>query len=100
QQRARRDRPSGRRTWLRMMAGVVSGVGAFRLLGPGATTALGQAQGGRGARGAGADANAAADNKTTLVLLGTQAGPGVGLARSQTASVVLVGGQPYLVDCG
>jgi len=37
---------------------------------------------------------------THLVLLGTQAGPGVGLTRSQTASIVAVDGVPYLFDCG
>jgi ribonuclease BN (tRNA processing enzyme) len=37
---------------------------------------------------------------TRLVLLGTRGGPGVDLARSQTASAVVVDGVPYLVDCG
>lgn len=37
---------------------------------------------------------------TWLVLLGTHAGPVVDLARSQTASAVIVDGTPYLVDCG
>lgn len=37
---------------------------------------------------------------THLVLLGTQAGPGVSLTRGQTASAVVVDGVPYLVDCG
>jgi ribonuclease BN (tRNA processing enzyme) len=37
---------------------------------------------------------------STLILLGTQGGPGVTLARSETASVLVVGGQLYLVDCG
>ena len=37
---------------------------------------------------------------THLVLLGTQAGPGVSLTRGQTASVVVVDGVPYLFDCG
>jgi ribonuclease BN (tRNA processing enzyme) len=37
---------------------------------------------------------------TRLVLLGTRGGPGVDLARSQTASVVVVDGAPYLFDCG
>ncbi|HET8696399.1 MAG TPA: MBL fold metallo-hydrolase [Gammaproteobacteria bacterium] len=37
---------------------------------------------------------------THIVLLGTQAGPGVSLTRTQTSSVVVVDGVPYLVDCG
>jgi glyoxylase-like metal-dependent hydrolase (beta-lactamase superfamily II) len=35
-----------------------------------------------------------------LILLGTQGGPGVNLARSETASALAVGDQIYLVDCG
>jgi len=42
----------------------------------------------------------AADTKTTLILLGTQGGPNVNLMRGETASVIVAGGQPYLVDCG
>jgi ribonuclease BN (tRNA processing enzyme) len=45
-------------------------------------------------------AQAPAPAGTTLILLGTGGGPGVSLTRAQTASVVLAGGQPYLVDCG
>lgn len=37
---------------------------------------------------------------TQVILLGTRAGPGVDLKRAQTASVILVEGVPYLVDCG
>src|SRR5262245_23319167 len=37
---------------------------------------------------------------STLVLLGTQGGPNINLTRSETASVLLVNGQPYLIDCG
>jgi ribonuclease BN (tRNA processing enzyme) len=37
---------------------------------------------------------------TTLILLGTQGGPGVNLARGEAANVVVVDGQPYVVDCG
>jgi ribonuclease BN (tRNA processing enzyme) len=40
------------------------------------------------------------ESGTRLVLLGTRAGPVVDLARSQTASAVIVDGTPYLVDCG
>ena len=63
-----------------------------------ASTILGQgggAPGARGARGA-----AATDTKTTVILLGTQGGPGVSTTRGQTASVVMAGGQAYLMDCG
>jgi ribonuclease BN (tRNA processing enzyme) len=35
-----------------------------------------------------------------LVLLGTHGGPGIDLTRAQTASVVIVDGRPYLIDCG
>jgi len=48
----------------------------------------------RGARGA------APAKGTRLIMLGTQGGPQVNLARGQTANVVVVDGQPYLVDCG
>jgi len=37
---------------------------------------------------------------TTLLLLGTQGGPGINLARGEAANAVIVDGQPYLVDCG
>ncbi len=37
---------------------------------------------------------------TWLVLLGTRAGPGIDITRSQTGSVVVVDGRPYLIDCG
>ena len=37
---------------------------------------------------------------TTLILLGTQGGPGINLARGEAANAVVVDGQPYLVDCG
>ena len=37
---------------------------------------------------------------THVILLGTRGGPGVDLARNETASAVVVDGVPYLVDCG
>jgi ribonuclease BN (tRNA processing enzyme) len=49
------------------------------------------------ARGTQSDAASA---KTALILLGTQGGPSVSLTRSEAASVVMAGAQPYLVDCG
>lgn len=39
-------------------------------------------------------------NDMTLILLGTQGGPNFNLNRGETASLVMVDGQPYLVDCG
>lgn len=45
-------------------------------------------------------AQAAADPGTKLVLLGTKGGPRVGGARSNPASVLLIKGVPYVVDCG
>lgn len=42
----------------------------------------------------------AAQAGTTLILLGTQGGPNVNLARGQHANAVVVDGVPYLVDCG
>jgi ribonuclease BN (tRNA processing enzyme) len=40
------------------------------------------------------------DRGSTLILLGTQGGPGVTLTRSQTANVLVVGDRQYLIDCG
>jgi ribonuclease BN (tRNA processing enzyme) len=57
--------------------------------------------GGRGGRAGGANNNA--DRVlpgTQVILLGTRAGPGVDLKRAQTATVVMVEGTPYLIDCG
>jgi ribonuclease BN (tRNA processing enzyme) len=45
-------------------------------------------------------AGGAASQGTRLILLGTQGGPNLNLTRAETSSVVLVDGQPYLVDCG
>src|SRR5207249_9315583 len=58
------------------------------------------AQGARGARGTQPAQPDAPSTKTTLILLGSQGGPNVSLMRSEAASVVMAGGQPYLVDCG
>lgn len=44
--------------------------------------------------------NNAAFTGTHVILLGTRGGPGVDLERNETASVLLVDGVPYLVDCG
>lgn len=56
------------------------------------TAAAQAADAARGARGAA--------QGTQLVLLGTRGGPGVDPSRAQTASALMVEGQPYLVDCG
>jgi ribonuclease BN (tRNA processing enzyme) len=37
---------------------------------------------------------------TTLLLLGTQGGPGINLSRGEAGNAVIVDGQPYVVDCG
>lgn len=61
----------------------------------------GAGTGGRGGRAGGANNNA--DRVlpgTQVILLGTRAGPGVDLKRAQTATVVMVEGTPYLIDCG
>jgi len=47
-----------------------------------------------------AAAPARALSGTQIVLLGTRAGPGVDLRRAQTATIILVDGTPYLIDCG
>ena len=46
------------------------------------------------------ESKSAESKGTKLILLGTQGGPGVTLDRNETASVLVVGGQLYLVDCG
>ena len=57
-------------------------------------TGFGQA--GRGARGG----EAQQETGSTLILLGTQGGPNINTNRSETASALVVNGQPYLIDCG
>ena len=43
----------------------------------------------------------AADAKgTRLILLGTQGGPNLNLRRSETSSLLVVDGVPYMIDCG
>src|SRR6185436_6132382 len=87
-----------RRAWLGNVAKLTgAGVGASMFgFEPGLLREIyGQATGARGGRGA-----AAATPGTHLIMLGTQGGPGVNLARGQTGNVLVVDGQPYLVDCG
>jgi ribonuclease BN (tRNA processing enzyme) len=83
---------------------LLKGIAALVASGAGASLFAQAPAGGRGARGARGGSAAAAppasSSGTTLILLGTQGGPNVSLTRSQTASVVMAGGQPYLVDCG
>jgi len=40
------------------------------------------------------------DQRTQIILLGTQGGPNFNLKRGETASLLLVDDVPYLVDCG
>jgi ribonuclease BN (tRNA processing enzyme) len=40
------------------------------------------------------------DPATKLILLGTQGGPNYNLQRGETASLLVVGDTPYLIDCG
>lgn len=42
----------------------------------------------------------AAHPQVRLILLGTQAGPIQAVQRSQPASLLVVGGRPYLIDAG
>jgi ribonuclease BN (tRNA processing enzyme) len=60
---------------------------------------MGQAPAGTPAAAA-RPAAAQAMRGTTLVLLGTQGGPGLNLGRGEGANAVVVDGVPYLVDCG
>jgi ribonuclease BN (tRNA processing enzyme) len=39
-------------------------------------------------------------NVDKLVFLGTQGGPRFGLLRGETATALIIGGQPYVIDCG
>jgi len=91
-----RDFASSRRALLRnLMLLTGAGVGASML---GLETSslrevFGQAAGAAGGRGT------AASQGMRLILLGTQGGPNLNLTRAETSSVVVVDGQPYLVDC-
>jgi ribonuclease BN (tRNA processing enzyme) len=70
-----------------------AGCGVAAQLLPFATRVAAQAPPGPGAR-------PPVPKGTTLILLGTQGGPGVNPARGEAANVVVVDGQPYVVDCG
>jgi ribonuclease BN (tRNA processing enzyme) len=48
----------------------------------------------------GAPATTATSKATRVVLLGTKGGPRVGGARANPSTLLLIGGVPYLVDCG
>jgi len=87
---------SGRRRFLRELTGLTA-LGAAAGIAPdlaGSRTAMAQTSvvptGQNGAALAG----------THVILLGTRGGPGVDLQRNETASVVVVDGVLYLVDCG
>ncbi|HEX4002757.1 MAG TPA: MBL fold metallo-hydrolase [Candidatus Acidoferrales bacterium] len=94
---SRSDREGlGRRQFL-------TGVAGFAALG--AAAGLGAGVGGVGVASAQTSVvptgqNGAALAGTHVILLGTRGGPGVDLARNETASAVVVDGVPYLVDCG
>src|SRR6185436_18893354 len=45
--------------------------------------------------------SASTENKTRVILLGTKGGPSLGASgRNNAATVILINGVPYLVDCG
>lgn len=90
------EKEPSRRSLLKGAAGLAGFGAAFGLGSAGVTKAL--AQGGAPRR-PGAPGTMPAKG-THLVLLGTLGGPGVDLKRADTASVVMVDGTPYLVDCG
>jgi ribonuclease BN (tRNA processing enzyme) len=86
----------GRRRFLKELAG-------FATLG----TVASLAPGSRSLPAAFAQSGAPAPNReevplsgTHAILLGTRGGPGVDLKRNETASVAMIDGVPYLVDCG
>lgn len=80
------------------------GTGGLGGAGTGAGGASGgsAATGGGGAAGAanGGGGGAAAAMPDQLIFLGTQGGPQYTLTRGESSSVLVIGGQPYLVDCG
>jgi ribonuclease BN (tRNA processing enzyme) len=70
------------------------GTGGACMTGPaGGSGSGGMSSGGGGSGGAGATGD-------KLVFLGTQGGPRFGLLRAETATALVVGGQPYVIDCG
>ncbi len=76
--------------------------GALHLFGVSALAAAGAAVGGAGVRAQQAPAAVAsqAAKRTRAVLLGTDGGPRPKKGRAAPASVVVVDGVPYVVDCG
>jgi ribonuclease BN (tRNA processing enzyme) len=82
-----------RRTLLKNMVklGGIGAAGCFIPIIPSSLKAFAQAK---------TESKPAQIGESTLILLGTQGGPGVSLSRSETASVLAVKGQLYLVDCG
>src|SRR4051812_39736325 len=88
------------------LAAAGAALGGLPLLAPAARAQIRPAAGGAAPAPAGPGAAGGAAGPialpagTHLVLLGTQAGPGVSLTRGQTASAVVVDGVPYLFDCG
>jgi ribonuclease BN (tRNA processing enzyme) len=93
---------SSRRAVLKHLA-ALAGLGAGASAGPWPSPALWAQRGGAAAAGSGGARGAGpvqAATGATLILLGTQGGPGLNLSRGEAASVVLVDGRPYLIDCG
>lgn len=58
--------------------------------------------GGAGMSGAGMSSagTSAGDSVDKLIFLGTQGGPRFGLLRGETATALVIGNQPYVLDCG
>ncbi len=90
-----------RRAWLRTAAGLVGASAGARLLSDGlfGRRALAQTPTGRG-QAQPAGRGQAPPAGSVVILLGTQGGPNINLSRAETATAVVVNGQPYLVDCG
>jgi ribonuclease BN (tRNA processing enzyme) len=94
---AGRDFASSRRALLRnliLLTGAGVGASMLGLETSSLRDVFGQAAGAAGGRGT------TASQGMRLILLGTQGGPNLNLTRAETSSVVVVDGQPYLVDCG
>jgi ribonuclease BN (tRNA processing enzyme) len=63
-------------------------------------TGPGGGSGASGGASAGMSSGGAGPTGDQLIFLGTQGGPRFGLLRGETATALIVGNQPYLIDCG
>lgn len=91
---------NGRRGFIRAAAGLAGAGTALALTPALAQTARGRTQPKNNSQG-GISITARRQLKGThLLMLGTRGGPGIDLHRAMTASMVLVDGTPYLIDCG